>query len=142
MEEITLPPGWISWHEDPDGTLIWTFRPDVFDGQRVPAACLPTLTVKRERHRGPRGRPAMAGADRPWTIQLLLEPGVSVAHDRRDERTDALDRAHGLATAFAADELDYRAAYQRPREEYLALLEELLPAETSDFSGRPENGER
>lgn len=142
MGDETPAPGWTIWHEGPDGMAVWTFRPDVFDGQRLPAACLPTLTVKRERHRGPRGRPPGPDEQRAWTVELRLEPAVVVERDRSEKRDGAVERARELAAAFSADDLDYPAAYQRPREDYLALLDELLPAaseEARGFSGRAEN---
>ena len=142
MQEESPAPGWTTWHDGAGGTLVLTFRPDIFDGQRLPPACLPTITVKRERHRGPRGRPAGKNEHRAWTVELRLEPAVLLEQDRFNEREGAVDWAQELATAFANDELPYRGAYQRPRDDYLAILDDLLPAdasETSDFSARRGN---
>ncbi len=138
-------PGWVTWHDGPGGTVIWTFRPDVFDGERLPPACLPTLTIKRERHRGPRGRPAEPGSNRAWTVELRLEPEVMIERVRHDERDVAIARARDLAAAFAADELDYRGAYLQPRDDYLAVLDAVLPVEEPEarhFSARQGNGRR
>ena len=120
--------------------MIWTFRPDVFDGQSVPAECLPTLTVKRARRRGPRGRPTI-GANSRWTVELRLEPEVVIERTVFDDRADAMDRGEVLARRFSADDLDWQEAYQVPRDRYIDLLSELLPVEsgeTRDFSSRQE----
>jgi hypothetical protein len=48
-----------------------------------------------------------------------------LAEERYDEREDALEGSAALARRFAGGELDYRAAYQVPREAYLDRLDEL-----------------
>jgi hypothetical protein len=118
-----LPDGWVVWSED-DAQLVLAYRPDVFEGQTFPAACLPTIRV---RQRPPDRQRRRAGeAHDGWWVSLGLEPGVRLrAADRRAEsREAAVAAAVETARAFAAGDLDYRGAYQRPREAYLDELDE------------------
>ena len=138
MTDVTLPSGWTRWHSGNDGTVIWTFRPDIFDGTSYPASCLPTVTVKRERQRGPRGRPRSGGHDASWCAELRLEPDVLLDRKTLRDRTKALDAARSLATAFSANELSFDNAYQDERQQYLHKLAELLPADPDDSRGLSE----
>ncbi|WP_336344113.1 DUF5820 family protein [Halalkalicoccus ordinarius] len=123
MEE--LPEGWRRWSDEPDRT-VFVYRPDVFDSQAFPAACIPTLYLsngpqrnRRPEQRRPDYRP------RQWHATLYLEPDVVLAEERYDDREGALEGSAVLARRFAAGELDYRSAYQVPREAYLDRLDEL-----------------
>lgn len=121
------PDGWTVWNDGDDGRLIWVYRPDVFDSDAFPAACLPTLYVRRQSP-GQRRRPgAGSGPDAKWHVTLTLEPEVRVRECDTSEtrREDALTAARAVADAFAAGEVDYRAAYQVPRDAYLNRLDEL-----------------
>ena len=126
MPSPDLPDGWVRWHDGPDGVLIATYRPDVFDGTRFPAACLPTLSVKPKRDRGRRGRPTRAGREAEWTTELILEPDVVVDRTDHRDRDGAVAEAYRLAQAFVNGHLEYRAAYDVPRDRYLAQLDGLL----------------
>lgn len=127
MVSQEFPAGWTRWHDGSDGTLIVTFRPDVFDGQAFPAPCLPTITVKRERARGPRGRPAVRSErETAWTVELRLEPEVVVERFSRESREAAVETACELARAFANGEIAYRDAYEHPRAAYLDELDALI----------------
>lgn len=124
-----LPAGWVVWSDDPDGRSVLTYRPDVFDSRAFPAACLPTLYVSR---RAPdRRRPRGAAADDGWHVAFYLEPEVRVRErgGRFDSRAEAVDAAVEVARAFADGEVDYRAAYQVPREAYFEKLDELTGRE-------------
>ncbi len=121
-----LPDGWTVWNEEPEGRVVLAFRTDIFDGTSFPAECLPTITVapgrSPDRPAGERERSGM------WHIALYLEPAVRV----RDEETAFADRdsalagARDIATRFAAGEIDYRGAYQMPREAYLDALDDIV----------------
>lgn len=115
------PAGWTVWSEDDDG-LVLAFRPDVFDGDAFPAACMPTLYVTSGR-RGRRPGQETVGTD--WFVTLYLEPEVTVREERFDHRTEAVTAARELAAEFAAGEVDYRDSYQVPRDRYLDELDEL-----------------
>lgn len=132
MGERSLPPGWERWHGESGGPVILTFRPDVFDATSLPPACLPTLTVKPDRD--PRRGPRSADASGRWVVELRLEPEVILDRAVQETRSAAIDAAWDLASAFAAGDLDFRSAYQVPREAYFAELDDLLPAEARDFS--------
>lgn len=122
-----LAEGWRVWSEGGDGRVVWVYRPDVFDAGEFPAPCLPTLYVRRG---SPDTRPGSAPGD-SWHVTLSLEPEVRV-HDCdavRDDRAAALDAAREVARGFAAGEVDYRGAYQLPREAYLDRLDELTGRE-------------
>lgn len=134
MGEGTSPTGWVVWNEDADGTLIWAFRPDIFDGSTLSPACLPTITVKRRRVRGPRGRPAGPNEQTPWCAEFRLEPDVVVERTEQSDRSEAVRRATELAEAFSRGEINAGDAYDIPRNKYLTVLEEVLSDESSDFS--------
>jgi hypothetical protein len=124
-----LPEGWQVWTEDPQGGDIIVFRPDVFDSQSFPAPCLPTVQVAE---RPPDQRKRRAGSEPDgWWVSLTLEPEVRVrdADARFDSRTAAVEGAVDLAERFAAGDVDYRAAYQVPRDDYLDRLDELTGRE-------------
>ncbi|WP_132058269.1 DUF5820 family protein [Halorussus amylolyticus] len=120
-----LPEGWTVWNDEPGGRRILAYRPDVFDTERFPAACLPTLFIAAGAPNRPPGEAEVTTPD-VWRVQFFLEPEVEVTSARTyDSREAALDAASELAAKFARGELDYRGAYQVPREAYLDRLDEL-----------------
>jgi len=124
-----LPEGWTVWNDEPDGRRILAYRPDVFDAERFPAACLPTLYVAAGAPNRPPGEAELGSTD-VWRVQFFLEPDVELTPARTyDSRSEAREAARELAAAFAAGELDYRGAYQLPREAYLDRLDELTGRE-------------
>jgi hypothetical protein len=131
-EEIPpLPDGWTVWNVDPGGQVILAYRPDVFEGESFPAACLPTLFVSRSSPDQRRRRPPSEAGDADWHVTFYLEPEVRI-RDRETTETDrgaALEAARDVAADFAAGEIDVRAAYQVPREAYLSELERLTADE-------------
>lgn len=122
MDSDDLPDGWTVWHEEPGGRAILAYRPDVFDTDAFPAACLPTIYLSPG---SPRRRPG-ARRDGGWTVTLYLEPEIDARVETAETREAGADRALDLARAFAAGEIDYRAVYQVPREGYFARLDELV----------------
>lgn len=127
-EEIPdLPEGWTVWNAEPGGQVILAYRPDVFEGESFPAACLPTVFVSRSSPDQRKRRAPGETADAAWHVTLYLEPEVRV-RDRETSwpaRSDALEAARNIAADFSAGEIDVRAAYQVPREDYLSELERL-----------------
>ena len=127
MELPDLPAGWRVWNAESEGRVILAYRPDVFDSAAFPAACLPTIYVTNG---SPKRRPGAGAVDTDrWQVKLFVEPEVEVGTEAFDDRPAALDGAVETARAFAAGEVDYRAAYQVPREAYLARLDELTDRE-------------
>lgn len=121
MEELAA--GWELWNRDTE-TLVLAYRPDVFDAEGFPAPCLPTIYVTHgSRNRRPGRR--QPGPETPWYVTLFLEPEVSCERSQHENREAALDGARTLAEAFATGSVDYRDAYQVPREAYLDRLDEL-----------------
>lgn len=120
----SLPEDWTVWNEAPGGRIVLAYRPDVFDSEAFPAACLPTLYLTQGRHSDRRPGPERRGADQ-WFVTLYLEPEVSGPERRFETRDAAIEGAVDLATQFAAGDLDYRELYQVPREAYLDKLDEL-----------------
>lgn len=118
-----LPEGWVVWNEEPNGRVILAYRPDVFDGERFPAPCLPTIYVSD----GSLSRRPGAGQRRGegWHARLLLEPEIEAATEAFDTRAAAIEGAVDLAEAFAGGSVDYRSLYQVPRPEYFGTLDEL-----------------
>lgn len=126
MDDADLPAGWRVWNHDPGGRAVFVYRPDVFAGDRFPPECLPTLYVSR-RPPSRRRRRLDADPDGEWHVAFYLEPEVRVRE--RDathpDREAALAAAVETAQAFVAGDIDPRAAYQTPREEYLSELASL-----------------
>jgi len=123
------PAGWTVWSAEEDGRLVLAYRPDVFDGDRFPAACMPTLYLTRGRRNSRRPGPERETAA-DWFVTLFLEPEVTVSEERLETHGAARERVRELAAAFADGELDYRGSYQVPRETYLDELDELTGGET------------
>ncbi|MFW5939936.1 MAG: DUF5820 family protein [Halolamina sp.] len=117
-----LPDSWTVWTEQRDGRVILAYRPDVFDADEFPAPCLPTIYVTD----GSRANRPGAGqyATDEWHATLFAEPEIELENQTRDSRDAAIDAAVDVAERFANGEIDYRAAYQEPRERYLAALDE------------------
>jgi hypothetical protein len=119
------PSGWTVWNDEPRGRRILVFHPEVFnESNDLPAPCLPTVLVSN------RSRAARPGAARvrtgTWHVVLTLEPEVEAVAEEYDSRADAVAGANDIARRFAAGEIDYRAAYQVPREEYFERLDEVV----------------
>ncbi|SDX85904.1 DUF5820 family protein [Halobellus clavatus] len=118
------PGGWTLWNDEPRGRRILVFRPDVFNEQAgLPAECLPTILISN-RSRAPR-----PGASRrptsTWHVVLTLEPEVEAVTESYDSRDAAIAGANDLARRFATGAVDYRDAYQIPREAYFERLDEV-----------------
>ena len=123
MDLESLPGGWTLWNAEPEGRVICTYHPDLFDGDDFPAACLPTIYVTDGSRRARPGAGQYATGE--WHVTLFLEPEVEVQSTTYDDRETALEAAVDVAAAFDAGEVDYRRAYQLPRENYLAKLDAL-----------------
>lgn len=119
-----LPAGWRVW-SDADNRLVLAYRPDVFNGDEYPPACLPTLYVTHGRRTKRPGTPRNPAPGDPWVVTLFLEPDVKRDPEFFDGREAAIEAATDLAARFARGDVDYRALYQVPREEYFAALDEL-----------------
>ena len=120
-----LPKSWQVWNEDEAGSAILVYRPDVFDSQQFPAFCLPTIRVSQ---RPPTERRRRAGSTHEgWWVWLTLEPEVRVQSVDADfdTRPAAVAGAVELAERFDAGDVDFRDAYQIPREDYLDELDDL-----------------
>lgn len=120
---MDAPEGWTVWSESEE-RLVLAYRPDVFDGGAYPPPCLPTVYVTHGRRSRRPGR-RETSPDTPWVVTLFLEPEVNREPEEYASRERAREAARELARAFAAGEVDYRALYQVPREEYFGKLDEL-----------------
>jgi hypothetical protein len=132
MTERELPEGWTVWNDEAGGRQVLAYRPDVFDTEQFPPACMPTLYVAA----GAPNRPASEAEFDPtevWRVEFFLEPEVEATSARTfDTREEALEGARELAAEFARGDLDYRDAYQVPREAYLDELDELTGGDAED----------
>jgi len=126
MDETRLPEGWTVWNREPDGNLVLAYRPDVFDGDAFPAACLPTLYLAQGSRRRRPGPPRDA-TEAQWDVTLYLEPEVEhpTAGGTYDDRNGAVEGLLTAARRFSAGNFDLRDLYQVPREQYLDRLEAL-----------------
>jgi len=132
MDEAALPAGWRLWNEEPGGRVILAFRPDVFDGDRLPEACLPTIYLTNGSRRA---RPGAGGRETDeWHVVLYLEPEVEMraAAETHDDRDRAVAAALDLAERFAAGRVDYREPYQVPREAYFERLDDVVGDDPDD----------
>ncbi|RQG89946.1 hypothetical protein EA462_08020 [Natrarchaeobius halalkaliphilus] len=127
-DETVVPDGWVVWSEGEDGRLVLAYRPDVFNGEAFPAACLPTLYLTHGRRtRRPGRNPTDTTAGDDWFVTFYLEPDVTVDGSARfSTRADALEHAIDLARRFADGEVDYRERYQVPRDRYFDRLDDLV----------------
>ena len=136
MSFEALPEAWTVWNEEVGGRVVFVYRPDVFDADAFPAPCLPTIYVTN----GSRANRPGAGQyeTEEWHATLFAEPEIELTNETRDSREAAIAAAVDVAERFAAGEIDYRAAYQQPREAYLAELDERTGrgTETERGSGR------
>lgn len=121
-----LPSGWQVWAAEDGGRIVLAYRPDVFNGEAFPPACLPTATVAPGA--SPDSHPERRANSGQWHVAFYLEPDVRVRAVEASfgDRDDALEAAVATAERFAAGEVDYRGAYQEPRTAYLDRLDELL----------------
>lgn len=130
----SLPEAWEVWSAEDDGRIVLAYRPDVFDGEEFPAACLPTLYLthgKRTRRPGTNPTDRTLAAD--WFVTFYLEPDVSLNETNRFEtRAEGLERTVELARQFDDGEIDYRALYQVPREEYFDRLDDLTGSDAAE----------
>jgi len=125
MTETEPPDGWSLWNDEPRGRRILVFRPDVFnEGNDLPAECIPTILVSN-RSRARRPGAAQIPTD-TWHVVLTLEPDVEAVVEDYESREAAVAAANDLAARFAVGEIDYRAAYQLPRDAYLDRLDEVI----------------
>ncbi|GGI99055.1 hypothetical protein GCM10008995_06150 [Halobellus salinus] len=122
------PPGWTVWNDEPRGRRILVYRPEVFnEANDLPAPCLPTILVSN-RSRAPRPGASRVRTD-TWRAVLTLEPEVEAVTEAYDTRAAAVEGANDIASRFAAGAVDYRAAYQVPREDYFERLDEVIGRE-------------
>jgi hypothetical protein len=123
--DADAPEGWTLWNDEPRGRRILVFRPDVFDEREgVPAECLPTILVSN-RSRAKRPGASQIPTD-TWHVVLTLEPEIEAAVESYETREAAIAGANDLARQFASGEIDYRAAYQVPREAYFERLDAVV----------------
>jgi len=124
MSFETLPDGWQVWTEEPSGRAILVYRPDVFGGDEFPAACLPTIYLTNGSQRARPGAGQYATDE--WHVVLYLEPEVEALTETYETREHGAAGAIDAASRFVTGAIDYRAAYQVPREEYLNRLDSLI----------------
>ena len=122
------PSGWTVWNDEPRGRRILVFRPEVFnESNDLPAPCLPTILISN-RSRAPRPGAARVRTG-TWHAVLTLEPEVEAVAEKFDSRAAAVEGANELARRFAGGGIDYREAYQVPREAYFEQLDEVVGRE-------------
>ncbi|ELZ94251.1 hypothetical protein C440_11538 [Haloferax mucosum ATCC BAA-1512] len=123
-----LPDGWTLWNDEQEGRRILAYRPDVFNESSFPAECMPTIFVWN----GSRAKRPGATQIRTetWHAVLYLEPEIEAVVEEFDSRETALEGAEAIAQQFADGEIDYREAYQIPREDYFDKLDELTGRES------------
>lgn len=128
LEEEALGTGWQIWTHDSE-IIVLVFRPDIFDGDNLPAECLPTITVTQGvQTRRPKYETATS-ENSPWTVLLYLEPDVSTQPILCDTRENALIQASTLSQTFSAGAIPIRELYQVPRHHYLDTLEDVIARE-------------
>ena len=124
MSFAALPDGWQVWNEEPSGRAILVYRPDVFDGDDLPAECMPTIYLTNGARKARPGSGQYATDE--WHVVLFAEPEIELVAETRETREAGADAAVEIAQRFSAGDVDYRDAYQVPREAYFERLDELL----------------
>lgn len=114
-----LPEGWVVWSED-DG-LVVCYKPDVFDGDQYPRACLPLITVTK----ADRGT---VGGREGWRVTFHVEADVP-AYSLRKVVTgydEAIEYVIEIAMKFNEGVYDPADFYAEGdvREDYVARLRE------------------
>src|SRR6056297_2653243 len=121
-----LPDGWVVWADEADDRSVYAYRPDVFNGTDFPAPCLPVCYLTHGARTRRPGQNPTSRTDDDWFVTLYLEPEVLVGEVHHAESRRAAEAiVDDLTRKFADGDLDYRAAYQVPREQYLDRLDEL-----------------
>lgn len=124
MSPSDLPTGWRVWNEEPEGRVILAYRPDIFNSEAFPAACLPTIYVTNG---SPQRRPGAGSvATTTWQVKLFFEPEIEATTRKYDDRQAALNGAVETAQQFVDGEVDYRDLYQVPRKTYFEKLDDLV----------------
>mgnify|MGYP000622158215 CR=1 FL=1 len=123
-----LAAGWVVWSDGAEKAVL-AYRPDVFDTEAFPAACLPTIYLTKGRRRRQPGK--QTRPDDPWYVTLYLEPDIDTELGSFDSREAAEDAVEDLSARFDAGEVDYRDLYQVPREDYFEKLDELTGRDPS-----------
>lgn len=130
MSFDTLPEGWTVWNDEPEGRAILAYRPDVFDSEEFPAACLPAIFLSNGSRRKRPG--ASQVTTDTWHITLFLEPDIEAETAEFDSREAGVEGAVACAERFRDGDIDYRDLYQVPREDYFEKLDELLGVDDED----------
>jgi hypothetical protein len=120
-----LPDGWQVWTDEDGGRSVLVFRPDIFDADAFPAACLPTIYVTD----GPGDRRPGAHATGCWRAKLVLEPEITVTESApADSKAAAASDAVTIAERFVAGAFDLEGAYYDPsdRTAYLDRLADCI----------------
>lgn len=99
----------------------------MFNESAFPAECMPTVFVWNGSRANRPG--ATQIRTKTWHAVLYLEPEIEVVVEEFDSREAAVDGATDIAGRFADGEIDYRSAYQVPREDYFEKLDELTGRE-------------
>lgn len=119
-----LPDGWQVWSRERNGRVVLAYRPDVFDGTDHPPECLPTIYLSNGSRRR---RPGAGGqTSDEWHVTLYFEPDVAGETAVFDDRPTAVEETLDRAERFAEGTIDYRRAYQVPREGYFETLDRLV----------------
>ena len=124
MSFEALPDGWRVWNEEPSGRVILVYRPDVFGGDDLPAECLPTIYLTNGSRKARPGSGQYATDE--WHVVLFLEPEIEAVAETHESREAGAAAAVATAERFAAGDVDYREAYQVPREAYFERLDEYV----------------
>ena len=130
MSFESLPDGWRVWNEEPSGRAILVYRPDVFGGDGLPDECLPTIYLTN----GSRNARPGSGqyATEEWHVVCFLEPEIEAVAETYESHEAGVAGAVDVAERFATGEIDYRAAYQVPREDYFARLDEVIAGDETE----------
>jgi len=124
MSFEALPDGWRVWNEEPSGRAILVYRPDVFGGDDLPPECLPTIYLTN----GARNARPGSGqyATEEWHVVLFLEPEIEAVSETHESREAGAAATVDVAERFVTGDVDYRGAYQVPREAYFERLDEYV----------------
>ena len=100
------------------------YRADVVGGGDLRGAWLATMYGTNGARNGRPGSGECATEE--WHVVLFLEPEIEAVSETLESREAGAAAAVDVAERFAGGEVDYRAAYQVPREAYFERLDEFV----------------
>ena len=124
MSFETRPDGCQAGNVEQTGQATVGYGPDSYAHLTLPSTCLPTIYLTN----GSRRKRPGAGqyATDEWHVVLYLEPEIEAVTQTYETRERGAEGAIDVAGQFVDGDVDYREAYQVPRDAYFERLDEYV----------------